>query len=73
MVFHEDDDNKTQEEASDEERDDRHNLTSFLASNSNGGMKPVEFTNSIGQYFKDTQASTNTEEQHVGSLNRIST
>jgi hypothetical protein len=54
MVFHEDEDNKTQEEASDEEGDNRHNLTSFLASNSNGGMKPVEFTNSIGQYFKDT-------------------
>jgi hypothetical protein len=53
MVFHEDD-NKTQEEVSDEERDDHLNLTSFLASNSNGGMKPVEFTNSIGQYFKDT-------------------
>ena len=48
MVFHEDEDNKTQEEASDEEGDNRHNLTSFLASNSNGGMKPVEFTNSIG-------------------------
>ncbi len=48
IIIHEDDDNKTQEENSDDEMNNSHNLTSFLGVGSNGGMKPVEFTNSIG-------------------------